>query len=223
MGEPTGLKLAVGHRGVVAFEVTFFGESVHAARHYEGKNAITAAARLIELVNELDRDMRDMKPTALGHASAAATKIFGGTKANVVPERCVVQIDRRMISGDTKESCILQMEKLLNKVKDEVGCAWECGVIACTPPSLVEDSSPVLARIDECFKRIYGRTQEHVLFSATCEAGFFMEKGIPTVVLGPGDITQAHNTDEYVLISQLEEGAKIYAGLAVGLLIPELL
>lgn len=88
IGEPSSLTLALGHRGVMAFEVSFSGRSSHAARPELGINAITTAIQFCNKVNELSEFLSSSHSSVLGPGLLTTTMIRGGTQVNMIPESC---------------------------------------------------------------------------------------------------------------------------------------
>lgn len=221
VGEPTGLSLDQGHRGVMAFRVTVTGESAHASRHREAQNAVLAAARLVALADGLDREMAGSGTTALGSGSIAATMIHGGTKVNTIPRECVVDFDVRITAGENAGTYKDRLERLLKIVEEETGCSWSYKVTTYCPSGLLDAGHPLLKEVRRSMEDTLETPAKISVFGACCEAGFFLERGIPALVLGPGRLEQAHNTDEYIEVDQLAEGARVYLGVIYDLLSEE--
>lgn len=211
IGEPTGLRPAVGHRGVMAFRIDIQGESVHAAQHRQGKNAISAAVRVAERVEALDGRLAEAGGSFLEPGSVVVTALHGGEKVNTVPGSCTLSVDRRLTAGETRADCEAQMDDLLRLVEDETGCRCRCEVTTFCPAGLLPADAPLVKSLAARIEQVCGVSMRAACFEASCEAGFFLEQHIPTVILGPGSIRQAHTADEYVCVQELADAAKIYA------------
>ena len=219
VGEPTGLKIAVGHRGVMAFTVTVRGKSVHAAQADKGLNSIYCSAVLIERIQALNAELSHNEYPYLGKSSVNVTMIQGGTKVNTVPDRCVLRIDRRLVKGENRENCAAQMEMLLKKLSEDTGCRCDLEITTYCPCGLIDGNLPEVNIIKGAITEALGTPPVITGFEASCEAGMFIERlGIPAVAFGPGNISEAHNTNEYITLEQLEKGAKAYCAVIMDLL-----
>ena len=210
VGEPTQLKLAVGHRGVMAFTAEFFGKSAHVGQAALGINAIDGALAAVERIRLLQKELSGQEQPYLGSPSIFTTQIGGGEKVNVIPDHAWIRVDRRLVAGETEALCIAQMEKILADAAQETGCKSKLTVTTSCPPGLSDPSLPLLADIAACMRR-QGLDCSPEAFGASCEAGMLQNAfGAPAVILGPGSIAQAHQIDEYVACSQLHDTAELY-------------
>jgi acetylornithine deacetylase/succinyl-diaminopimelate desuccinylase-like protein len=101
VAEPTRCAPVIGHKGLLRLEFTVQGEPAHSSQPHLGKNAVTAAAQLITALDAENTRLQALPPaTPLGAPTLTVTIVHGGTGANVVPDRCVVTIDRRMVPGE---------------------------------------------------------------------------------------------------------------------------
>lgn len=213
VGEPTNLQPAVGHRGVMAFTVTIQGKSCHAGQAGLGKNAVYAAADVIDAVRELQRDLEKISQVYLGSPSIHVTQIQGGSKVNVVPDKAVLRIDRRLVFGEDERSCSRQLAQILEEVQGKSGCGCRMEVTTYCPPGKTDESLPALRFISRLLDE-KGIDSAPKTFGASCEAGMLQEKlGCPVVIWGPGSIEQAHEIDEFIELEQLYKGAELYIEL----------
>ena len=216
VGEPTGLNLFIGHKGVSRRKVSVRGKSAHSSNPLLGRNAIYPIARLALFVEELNKRLSQKKDPLLGSPVVSANVIRGGIKDNVIPDSCELHLDRRRIPGEGKD----QFDQELNEwVRDMTAGdpSFQCRV-----EILGDDKDPVSISPDEPIVRaaaesIYEITGQRVIpqgFIAATDMAFLVYQGdIPTIILGPGHLAQTHVVDEFVEIRQLEEAALIYARL----------
>lgn len=220
VGEPTELDLAIGHRGVLACTVTLSGRSAHAAQARFGVNAIHGAADLIAAIRQLHEQLERRIDPCLGSASIQATLIEGGLKVNMVPSRCVVQFDRRLLPGEDRQSCVAEMAPILRAVESVCGCSCALEVTSYCPCGCVDPALPEIRRVAAGMRAVLGHDPVVRDFPATCEAGMISEQlGVPAVILGPGSISQAHAVDESVELTQLTQGAALFAAAFTELLL----
>lgn len=210
VGEPTDLEINVGHRGVMAFTVTIYGKSAHAGQAHLGKNAIYAATDIIRAIRELQEGMSENYQEYVGTSAITVTQITGGEKVNVVPDLVKLRIDRRLIFGENRNTCIRELEVILNSVEKETGCKTELEVTTYCPPGKTDPQNEMLKKTGILMECV-GLNSEPSGFLASCEAGILQEVyDVPVVILGPGSIGQAHQIDEYISLEQLYKGAELY-------------
>ena len=97
---PTGLRVAIAHKGAIRPIITVYGEAAHASRPSQGTNPISIAIKLIKTIEAYGYRVRKNTDPMLGRSSSEVTIIYGGERINVVPESCTFFIDRRMVSGE---------------------------------------------------------------------------------------------------------------------------
>ena len=216
VGEPTGLAVHIAHKGLVRFRISAVGRAAHASRPTEGINAISALAVLVTDLDELARDIGGQTDPLLGHASLVVTRIEGGEADNVVPETCTVGVDRRLLPGETVAEATDQIERIARGMKDRFP-GIDLDVVA-THSLNAAQTDPEHGIVDHavrCRQDVTGESSPPVGFPACCDMVYLSEAGIPTIILGPGDLAQAHVVDEHVSLAQVFQAAKIYAGIAV--------
>lgn len=194
VGEPTGLNPAVAQKGLLILEITAKGRSAHAA-HGGGVNAVELAAQDVLALSKLS--FSRCHP-ALGRPSLAVTQIEGGTRHNVIPDRCKLVVDIRTTPDYEPEEIAAQVATL---VKGEVCVRSRRLQSVDTDPG-----SPIVraALAANPGAKPYG--------SPTLSDWVFL-KGIPAVKCGPGDSKRSHTPDEYVTVEELEAGAAFYERL----------
>lgn len=194
VGEPTGLNPAVAQKGLLILEVTAKGRSAHAA-HGGGVNAISAAAQDVLALSSLRFDRTH---PALGAPSLAVTQIEGGTRHNVIPDRCKLVVDIRTTPN-------YEVDAIVNHVRSLV--KGDVHVRSQRLQSVETDAAHPIVRAALAANpagKPYG--------SPTLSDWVFL-KGIPAVKCGPGDSKRSHTPDEYVTADELRAGADFYAKL----------
>ena len=194
VGEPTGLQPAVAQKGLLILEITAKGRSAHAA-HGGGVNAIEAAAQDVLALAGLSFERAH---PALGRPSLAVTQINGGTRHNVIPDRCKLVVDIRTTPDYEPEQIAAQVGTL---VKGEVSVRSQRLRSVDTDPESAIVRAALAANPGA---RPYG--------SPTLSDWVFL-KGIPTVKCGPGDSRRSHTPDEFVTVAELEAGVVFYETL----------
>ena len=218
VGEPTGLKLCMGHLGCSRFFLRTRGTPGHTSVVTHPDNAIYKMANLIGALERLDQAIRQRGHPVLGRGSLTVSTIKGGTAVNIVPEICEIEIDRRTFPNETLEAVQAEIEDCLRSVSVLDGTSYALESYQSVPATLIDREAPLVKHLAGVTERIQQAEPVVASFDATCEAPFLsVQKGIPTVIFGPGDLKQAHIHDEYVELEAVEKAAKIYALLAFNL------
>jgi len=139
---------------------------------------------------------------------------------NMIPDRCSVEVDRRLLPGETDATALAEIEAILRELRtgdpELVVQVEDLGMGK--PPAAIDPSDPLATTLQASAEAVTGRQQPFVGFRAGADMGFLMAAGVPTVMLGPGSIDQAHTADESVELADLEQAAAIYADVARRLL-----
>jgi acetylornithine deacetylase len=210
VGEPTLMGVVIGHKGKRSLTVTVRGQTCHSSLAPHGVNAVEYAARLIvkirDMTERLARDgARDPLydvPYTTGHTGV----VQGGTALNIVPDLCRFEFEFRSIAADDVDALVDEviayaremLEPAMRAVAPQAGITFEdkSGF-----PGL---ETPASADVIRLAKQLAG-TSNHAKVAYGTEAGLFAAAGIPSVVIGPGSIDQAHKADEFVAVSELEK------------------
>jgi acetylornithine deacetylase/succinyl-diaminopimelate desuccinylase family protein len=212
--EPTELQTIIACRGNCYVDVEVRGRSAHAGSPQEGRNAIYGAARVVEGVRRLHEALATTTHPLLGAGGWSVGVIRGGTGTAMVPDRCRISIDRRLLPGQSGEDARAEIDALLRSL--DLGAeelAAESKLVMEIPSFEVPPDHPfvVMARsasIDA------GAPERPVAgWTGACDGGYQMrDTGIPTVVLGPGSVVEhAHRPDESVPVAEVVTAARAYA------------
>ncbi len=203
VGEPTRLRTVTAHKGDLWLQLETRGKAAHGARPELGRNAVHAMARIVDcLETTYARQLRRQRHALLGHATVNVGSIAGGGQPNIVPDRCVISIDRRTLPGETDAAVKREIKTLLRRQHLPARLIDAKGV-PCRPLE-TSPSHPLVGRLLRCTgqKRPLGVDY----FS---DAGVLADGQIPSVLFGPGDIAQAHTHDEWVELRQLEQAKNL--------------
>lgn len=222
VGEQTLGKVLIGEKGGAGTRVTVYGRAAHGALPWEGVNAIEGMARVIvALQDELWPVLEKRTHQYFHHSSATISIIEGGVKTNVVPDRCSIFIDRRIIPGEAPDDVVKEIREIADRVisklpgmRVEVEHAHPSGgreAILNTPDNPVVKA--MLAANDYLgFDTVLSG------FSMGTDGRHFHAEGYPTIIYGPGDPSLAHKPDEWVGIDEVMNAAKAYALGALAIL-----
>lgn len=211
VGEPTEMAVVVAHKAKWSYRVTVHGRSCHSSLAPQGVNAIEAAMEIIAEIRAIARDFEAVGPRDalydVPFSTAHVGTISGGTALNIVPERCTFEFEFRMLAGidhqpfeDRLRAFVAEKVEPWMKAR-HAATGVEIELVNGfpgfdTPP---EADATVLA------KRLAGRN-DHTKVAYGTEAGLFVAMAaIPTVVVGPGAIAQAHTPNEFIEKAELEK------------------
>jgi acetylornithine deacetylase ArgE len=216
VAEPTLLNIVSAHKGVVRWLVETTGRACHSSRPEQGVNAIYRMGRLLAGLAAYAEQVRTRLPDpALGPRTLSVGRIIGGVSPNTVPDSCRVDVDRRLLPGETSESAAADLESFL---RDTPGVDFPFTLTqthAPCPPLSPAASGELVARLGAVIDTVTGRHEVHAVPYGT-DASTIAGAGIPAVVFGPGDIAQAHTKDEWIDLAQLAPAAEILYRFASG-------
>ena len=200
--EPTELNIRIVQKGTTFFKVIFKGKAAHGSRPDLGDNAIMKAVRFLQEIDDLKKEVEKRGSPLLRNATINVGKISGGTKVNVVPDHCEVEIDRRIVPSEKIENAQNEIIKLSNKFGGDILKNYT------NPPIEVSENLEIVKLLKDITKsKLYGG-------DAYTEFEIFTnEVGIECVTCGPGDMGVAHKVDEFVSVDNLKKGKKVFTEL----------
>jgi len=203
VGEPTRCRIVTAHKGCLWLHLKTRGKAAHGATPQLGKNAVHQMARVVEaLETDYAAQLRRRHHPLLGAGTINVGKISGGTQPNIVPDACVIEIDRRTLPGETEAGVKREIAVLLRKKK--------------LSTQLVSSKLAPALPLETNFRRPLVREllgtagqQRPLGVDYFCDASVLAAGGIPSVVFGPGNIAQAHTLDEWVSMAELERAKNL--------------
>lgn len=218
VGEPTELRLGLAERGGAWITAIAHGRAAHGSTPHLGVNAITSMARLLLRLPEV---LPDREHRLVGRPSVNAAIVSGGSAPNVVPDRCEVDIDRRVVPGEVSAAEVLEpFERLAAELKAEhPEVELEFRLREWTDAAEAPGDSAIAAICREAVRAETGAIPPDQGFTGITDARFYInEARIPAVILGPGSLTVAHTANESVELAELVTAARVYARAFVGFL-----
>ena len=203
--EPTDLRIVHAHKGACWFTVATRGRAVHASDPARGDNAILKMPAVWRILEEATAEAGQAFSSAtLGKPTVSVGTIRGGTGTNVVPDSCEIQVDRRLMPGETAAQVLDDLRARLAKIPGGV----EIGLLKEGLPFHTEAQAALVRRFASA---LAGAGVEPALEGAAwcSDAGPLAAVCGETIVWGPGAIAQAHTVDEYVEKAALEAGREI--------------
>jgi acetylornithine deacetylase len=211
IGEPSSMQVIIGHKGGQRVICTVSGKAAHSSLAPHGVNAVEYGARLVAKIKDM-AEAQEASGTRdalydVPHSTLHTGLFNGGTSPNIVPHHAEISFECRNISADDPMTYINEImryahEELtprMKRIEPTAGFTFE---LRPNLPAL--ETAPDHQAVTMA-KRLAGRN-DHAKVAYGTEASLFQNMaGIPSVVVGPGDIDQAHKPDEWILVSDLEK------------------
>ena len=200
VAEPTDCLAVLGHRGYLSVKGRFSGQAGHSSEQRALRdNALHKlsawVAAAVKRAEQLERENR--------RPCFNVGEVHGGIKSNVIADDANLHWSARLSPGDSNEEFLNMMSAL------EYGDSAQWHVPFSGPPL---PNSGMDVAMAQAFVEKHGIETGQVVDFWT-EASLFAQAGIPAIVLGPGNIAQAHAVDEWVSVGQLELALQIYSKL----------
>lgn len=198
VGEPTRNRVVTAHKGCLWLNLTTSGKAAHGATPHLGKNAVHQMARIVEILEtDYAARLKKRRHKLLGAGTVNVGKISGGTQPNIVPSSCSIEIDRRTLPGETEAAVRQEITTLLAARK--IRAAISSFKIAPAIPLETNFKLPLVQSFLRCAHQPRPLGVDYF-----CDAAVLAAGGIPSVVFGPGHIAQAHTSDEWISLAELE-------------------
>ncbi|KVU90004.1 acetylornithine deacetylase [Burkholderia ubonensis] len=210
VGEPTGMRPIIAHKGINAYRCCVRGHAAHSSLTPKGLNAIEYAARLICHIRDVADRFRAEGPFDalydVPFSTAQTSMIQGGNAINTVPAECRFDFEFRNLPTLDPEPIFARIEAYAQETllplmrREHPNAAIEFSKIAAAPGFDATEQAAITQLV-----RALTADQDKRKVAYGTEAGLFERVGIPSVVCGPGYIEQAHKPNEYVELAQLAE------------------
>lgn len=217
----------IGSNGVINWEATVRGRAAHSGASFLGENAIEKALPVIEALLDLKKKVEARRSTLPASSELAAfgidrvrpmlnvTVIQGGVKENIVPERCVIGGDRRVIPEERMEDAAAEMEGAVAGLPVDLEWSSWMGY----PPMRIDPDHPWVAEVRGALERASGKRPRLAGAQYSLDQAYVVEvTGIPTCAYGVGRQTDSnpHGPDENVTVEDLSIYARFLATLMTG-------
>jgi len=211
VAEPTELRAVVASKGILRFKIRTRGKAAHSSKPHLGVNAISQMAPILAELDTNAAHLGSLVHPLLGTATQNVGVIRGGVQVNFVPDECEIEIDRRLLPGESSKEALAAYEALLSRVRANVA-----GLDASIdPPMLVDEaletpSDSAVAQTASRVLREMGLPDELVGVPYGSDASKLSRKGVPSIIFGPGSIDRAHAAVEYVECDQVIQAEEFY-------------
>ncbi len=240
VAEPTLLDVVVAHKGSVRWRCHTHGKAAHTSRPEHGCNAISAMVRVVQAIEQFHDDVLSQRAAhaLCGRPTVCVSTIQGGSGVNTVPHHAVIDIDRRLVPGETPEDAYQELVDYVATQVDYVATQYVATQVVATQAvaaqtkvseATIEHEPPTNPSVGlegnhnrDWAEQIaatvgsLGRTSQLIGVPYGTDAWALAAAGIPTVVFGPGSIDQAHTDDEWIEVEQLDRAVEVFYRLACG-------
>ena len=209
VGEPTGMRMVVAHKGIHTFRCRVHGHAVHSSLTPQGVNAIEYAAKLIVFINELAARLQarhDNDPDYdVPFSTLSVNTIGGGIASNIVPQLCEFEFDYRNLPHMSPADIVAPIEA---HIRDVLLPQMQAVHAACGISMSHGENVPAMPEADAALLHdlVTALVEDNARLKVAyaTEGGQFQQAAIQTVICGPGHIAQAHKPDEFVALAQLK-------------------
>jgi succinyl-diaminopimelate desuccinylase len=208
VAEPTSNRLGVAHKGALHLRGHAGGRTAHGSMPEFGDNAVLKAARAAAAVDALR--FEEAAHPLLGRPTATVTSLHGGGPVNVVPDACSITIDVRTLPG-------MRHPEVLERITQALGAevTLEAPLVD-LPAVATQPADPFVRCVQEVMRAAGAESGPEPVGLPYFTDGSVLQPAYgncPTVILGPGEAGQAHQTDEFCLTTKIEEAAALYADM----------
>jgi acetylornithine deacetylase len=201
--EPTGLDVAVAHKGFQWIAVETRGRAAHGSRPGDGRDAIMRMGRVLSRLERLEKRLRyGASHDLLGTASLHASIIDGGEELSSYPARASLQFERRTLPDEPADVGLTEIVTILDELRrEDTEFEADARMVFGREAYEIDPSSPLPEALIQAASRVGGRSRR-VGMTFWTDAAILGSAGIPTVLFGPGG-AGLHSTEEYVLIEDV--------------------
>lgn len=202
IGEPTGLQPVKAHKGIMMDSVRLLGQSGHSSDPALGNNALDAMHMVIGdlmLYREELKQRYSSDLFAIPHPTLNLGVIHGGDNPNRICGHCELEFDVRLMPGMHIDTVRAEIRQRIASLMDPLGIQFELAPLFTGVPAFFADENSELLRTAE---QLTGHSGISVAFGT--EGPFLQELGMDTIIMGPGNIDQAHQPDEYMSMDMIE-------------------
>lgn len=212
LGAPTGNAAITAERGVMWAAVTTTGKAAHAGAPDMGDNAILRMLRILDhLRNGLLPAIAARRDGAL-RSTANLGRILGGENTNVVPSRCRIELDRRLLPSETVTAAFAEIEAAVGAAGEPDG-TWSCELMRGTNGFASPRNGALIKALDAGCLAATGKPLAFTDAIGASDGRWFADDGIEIVNFGPGGGSEGHASNEFISQAELTAGAAIHLAM----------
>lgn len=214
IGEPTNFEIFPAHKGYATFDISVHGKGGHSSVPHNGLNAIDKMAEVIQLLQEMNSSLqRHVIPENIQlfpdfpYSAFNSGVISGGLAPNMIAETCRLTVSMRVAPGDNVEEVMVALQQKIDTdiSKSMKAVSADCGVVVENIIAIPPMRSPTKGAFCDLLSRIMGKRIEQGAAFAT-DGGYFQTLGINSYICGPGLLSQAHQPNESIPVTNFLTG-----------------
>lgn len=201
--EPTDLVVSIGHKGFSWVEIITEGRAAHGSRPLEGRDAILGMGRVLSRLESLDRKLQS-RPShpVLGNPSLHGSLIEGGRELSTYPDRCVLQMERRTITGEPADIALNEVAEILSALaQEDAEFKGSASLMFSRLPYETPAGHELPQMLESAVSRT-GHSTKRAGMTYWTDAAILGQAGIPSVIFGPGG-SGYHGLEEYVRMDEV--------------------
>jgi acetylornithine deacetylase len=207
IGEPTNLKPIRTHKGIAMEALRITGQAGHSSNPALGNNALEGMHQAIDVILQWRHSLQERYQNPLFDVATPTLNlghIHGGDNPNRICAQCEMHFDLRPLPGMNLDDLREELDQRLAQRLADTGLSWERIPLFEGIPAM---DTPAHADIVKASEQLTGYSAEAVAFGT--EGPYLNELGLDTIILGPGNIDQAHQADEYIDTAQFKPAVKL--------------
>jgi acetylornithine deacetylase/succinyl-diaminopimelate desuccinylase family protein len=211
VAEPTSMRIEIATKGRLGIEIVTRGVATHGARPWLGHNAIEDMAEIVLRLGRLAEELKSPTHPFMGYPTLNIGRIDGGTVPNMVPNKCRIEVDRRLLPGEERDKVLGEFQELLRQLKcDLPRLDASLEVRVWWPGYLLDEQEPIIGIASRAFEKVVGTPPRIGFKDAATDASWINILGkIPVVMFSPGDGFCAMNADESVSVDDMIVATKV--------------
>jgi acetylornithine deacetylase len=215
VAEPTDLNVVVAHKGTARWRLHTIGKAAHSSNPLRGASAIYSMGRVLAALENFATNVAPRLPVdpLCGPATLSVGTNRGGISVNTVPDKCTIEIDRRVLPSETAQGCYDEIRRYLADQSGLNAAIEHDPLYMAGAPLPATHNGPLGERLASVAKELSGRGEKIGVAFGT-DASKFAATGVPSVVFGPGSIAQAHTADEWLPLGELHQAVDVLVEFA---------
>jgi len=210
IGEFTGGDIQVAHKGFAWIDVETHGVAAHGSRYWEGVDAISKMGKVLAAIDALGENLLKVEHPLVGPASVHASIIEGGRELSTYPDHCKLQVERRLIPGETKATVEGELSGMMDAIgADDPKFTVEHRITFYRGPMEISRDEEICRIIHEGTNKITGEAPDYIGGTGWMDSEIIWNKGIPVVCHGPAG-KGAHAKSEWVNLESVVNVAKVH-------------
>ncbi len=210
VGEATGGHIQVAHKGFAWIDIETRGLAAHGSAYKVGIDAIVKMGHVLIGLESLQGILEEIKHPLVGPGSVHASIINGGRELSTYPDKCKLQIERRLIPLETRDSIDKEMSDLLHNISEgDTTFNADYRITFYRSPMEISTEEKICKTLREATKKITGSSPKWIGSSGWMDTEIIWRKGVPAVAHGPLGYG-AHAKEEHVVLDSVLEVARIH-------------